>query len=273
VREAGYLDLVPRAIEAALRGADVEARNVDIAILPDTQVRLAQAIGKASGLRAETLAPTPHLQTGDLGSADSFFRLVLALETAAPEKNIQVAGFGQGATALVFRKTAKPSPNSAALALAGGIEDANYSKLLVFRDLLDWDRGMRAETDTKTALSTAYRNDDALTAFVGARSKSSGIVQFPPETASDQSFEPYPLAGRGGSVFSCVADRLAFSVSPPSCYGFIDFDGGGRLMMDFTDPDAPDLREGDQVRFVFRIHDFDRQRGFRKYFWKAARPA
>jgi 3-hydroxy-3-methylglutaryl CoA synthase len=130
VREAGYLDLVPRAIEAALRDADIGARNVDIAILPDTQVRLAQAIGKASGLRAETLAPTPHLQTGDLGSADSFFRLVLALETAAPEKIILVAGFGQGATALVFRKTAKPSPNSAALALAGGIEDANYSKLL-----------------------------------------------------------------------------------------------------------------------------------------------
>jgi uncharacterized OB-fold protein len=55
----------------------------------------------------------------------------------------------------------------------------------------------------------------------------------------------------------------------------VDFNGGGRLMMEFTDPDAANLYSGDPVRFVFRIKDLDERTGYRRYFWKAvaARPA
>ena len=67
-----------------------------------------------------------------------------------------------------------------------------------------------------------------------------------------------------------TADRLAFSRNPPNCYGLVDFNGGGgRLMMDFTDPDAATLDSGDPVRFVFRIKDLDERTGYRRYFWKA----
>ncbi len=41
--------------------------------------------------------------------------------------------------------------------------------------------------------------------------------------------------------------------------------------MEFTDLDAGQLAVGDAVRFVFRVKDFDRQRGFRRYFWKAVK--
>jgi len=41
--------------------------------------------------------------------------------------------------------------------------------------------------------------------------------------------------------------------------------------MEVTDIDAGELKVNDAVRFVFRIKDEDRPRGFRRYFWKAAK--
>jgi uncharacterized OB-fold protein len=50
----------------------------------------------------------------------------------------------------------------------------------------------------------------------------------------------------------------------------IEFDEGGRVMIDFTDIDADALKVGQPVRMMFRIKDIDTTRGFRRYFWKAA---
>jgi hydroxymethylglutaryl-CoA synthase len=40
--------------------------------------------------------------------------------------------------------------------------------------------------------------------------------------------------------------------------------------MDFTDVDEADLSVGQSMKMMFRVKDFDTQRGFRRYFWKAA---
>jgi uncharacterized OB-fold protein len=40
--------------------------------------------------------------------------------------------------------------------------------------------------------------------------------------------------------------------------------------MGFTDTDAGQLEVGSQLRMVFRIKDYDKDRGYRRYFWKAA---
>jgi uncharacterized OB-fold protein len=50
----------------------------------------------------------------------------------------------------------------------------------------------------------------------------------------------------------------------------IQFDAGGRVMIDFTDVDAESLAVGQPMRMMFRIKDVDAQRHFRRYFWKAA---
>jgi hydroxymethylglutaryl-CoA synthase len=42
------------------------------------------------------------------------------------------------------------------------------------------------------------------------------------------------------------------------------------VMIDFTDVDPGELAVGQPMRMMFRIKDIDQQRGFRRYFWKAA---
>jgi uncharacterized OB-fold protein len=139
---------------------------------------------------------------------------------------------------------------------------------------VDW--GKRAETNRQTPLTTLYRNRDLLTSFTGGRCVKCDTVQFPraaicvnPECRARDSQEPQSFADLTGQISSWSADNLTFSLSPPACYGHIDFDGGGRLMMDFADADPTQIRVGDRVSVAFRIKDYDRSRGFPRYFWKA----
>lgn len=72
------------------------------------------------------------------------------------------------------------------------------------------------------------------------------------------------------NVVTYTADSLTFSPDPPTYYGNVDFVGGGRLTAEFTDVEADDVEVGREMRMVFRVKARDEQRGFTKYFWKAA---
>ncbi len=84
----------------------------------------------------------------------------------------------------------------------------------------------------------------------------------------------HPLAEVRGREKTFTEDWLAYSPSPPHVYGNVELEGGGNAFIEFTDVAAGELAVGAPVRFVFRVKDVDRVRGFRRYFWKAtpARP-
>ncbi|CCN02090.1 conserved hypothetical protein [Bordetella bronchiseptica Bbr77] len=232
-----------------------------------------------SGTR--TLVAAADLPTALPGStaeaAHAFVMLGRALEDAAPGQKVLVAQFGQGATALLFEADEAVAGLAAPVspALRDGLAEDNYMKLLAFRGRIAWDRGLRGRFLVNEALSTAWRNADALLGFVGGRCRETGQVQFPPtRLAATGGFhldtqEPWPLADRGGRIATFTADLLAFSPCPPNCYGLVDIDGGGRVLMEFTDPQASQLEAGAAVAFALRIKDLDPQTGYRRYFWKA----
>ncbi len=139
------------------------------------------------------------------------------------------------------------------------------------------ERGLRAEVDRQTPLSTLYRKRDMLLGLVGGRCRICGTVQFPKSricvnpncnafhSQDDQSFADFPAR-----VLSWSADFLTYSPDPPAYYGMVQFDPGGRLMADFTDVDRGKVEVGMNMRMVFRVKERDVQRGFVRYFWKAA---
>jgi uncharacterized OB-fold protein len=103
-----------------------------------------------------------------------------------------------------------------------------------------------------------------------------GSVHFPPSRISyDQgrplqdTQRPHKLADRGARVLSWSAEYLSWHPAPPHHYGQVDFDGGGRILMDFTDLDVGEVESGTRMEMVFRIKDVDDRRGFTRYFWKA----
>ncbi len=153
----------------------------------------------------------------------------------------------------------------------------NYIKYLSFNGALALDGGMRAEADQKTALTTLFRDRKAVLGLVGGRCTETGTVQFPKSDISvsqnrrtSHTQEDYPLADRLARVATYTADNLAYTPDPPGSYGMIEFEGGGRLMTEFTDVDAAALKVGQPMRMMFRIKAVDEVRGFKRYFWKAA---
>ena len=138
-------------------------------------------------------------------------------------------------------------------------------------------KGMRAESqDYKTALSVTYRKRDMLLGLVGGRCTRCGTLQFPrtdvcvnPRCRAHHTQEPHPFRDTPARVVTWSADYLAYIPNPPSHYGMIGFEGGGRFMTDFTDVEPGELDVGTDVRMMFRIKSFDSIRGFVRYFWKA----
>ncbi len=279
VREEGFLSFVPRAIADALVKSGLQASDIHHFVLPSVIPGCAKAVAQTAGLGHARLAGNLDADCGDTGAAHALVMLARTMEDMKPGERVVVAQFGQGATALVLEATDALAgfTSGSSAALAAGISETNYLKLPIFRGLLPWERGLRGRLPINEALTTAFRNSEALLGFIGGRNPESGHVEFPPSglAATEKGFraepqEPWPLADLGGTVATATVDRLAFSRNPPNCYGLVDIAGGGRLMMDFTDPDAASLGPGDTVRFVFRIKDMDERIGFRRYFWKAA---
>ena len=279
-RDEGQLKLLPAAIHQALESAGIEPAEVRRLCVPSTIPGVAQQVAKAVGI--ETSAVTSNLasEVGEAGTAHGGLMLAHALESAAPGEIVVVAQFGQGAEALVFRTTdelpqRRPSRGVSG-ALSEGRAETNYFKYLVYNDLIDWDRGMRGERDNKTALTALYRSRDAILGLVGGRCRETGVVQFPrsrisvaPNAHGVDTQEPYKLSELPGRVLTWSADHLGFSMSPPNHYAIVEFEGGGRITMDLADVAESEVEAGMPVKAVFRIKEFDLQRGFRRYFWKA----
>jgi len=278
VRDEGHRKLVPPVVKAALKQAGIEPARVGHAIIPLGDSKSAEAVARDIGIAPTAVRDPFAADVGFTGVGHGLLILAATLEAAKPGEIILLTGFGQGCDALVFEvtdaiATYRPA-KSLARVLAGAREDTAYMRFLSFNADIPFEWGMRAELDQKTALTAQYRSSEMVTGFMAGRCRQTGVVQFPKTRISVEpghhtvdSFENCPLADEPAKVLSFAADWLSYSPSPPFSYGLVQFDIGARLTMEFVD--ASGIAAGTPLRMVFRIKDFDRKRGFRRYFWKA----
>jgi hydroxymethylglutaryl-CoA synthase len=285
VRDAGYMAIVPPVVARCLAAADLKPADVTTFILPSTIRGVSQAVAKACKIADTAITDSLAAVCGDTGVAHPLVMLVAALETAKPGDRLLVVGFGQGCDALLFEVTPEIAKRPARTGFQGGVKghlarrkaETAYGRFLAFNDLIELERGMRAETDKPTPLSALWRNRKTVTSFIGGKCTTCGTLQFPktnicvnPNCNAVHTQAPHPFAGKTGKINSFTSDRLTYSPDPPAMYGMIQFEEGGRTMMDFTDLDEADLVVGQPMRMMFRIKDIDTNRGFRRYFWKAS---
>jgi hydroxymethylglutaryl-CoA synthase len=279
VRDESLMTRLPTVVSKLLADAGASASAVRHLALP-APASAARRVAEACGLKHARRDQRVLLECGDAGVALPFLLTIAALESAEPGELIVALGVGQGVDALLLRAESGAGAGVRALAraLAHSREEASYVRYLSSRGLVDVDFGMRAERDQRTAHTVAYRKRDAITGFKGGRCERCGTVQFPrsrvcvnPQCRATDTQQPHRLADSSGRVKTFTEDWQAFSVRPPYIYGNVEFAEGGNLLMEFTDVDAGELRVNDAVRFVYRIKDQDRARGFRRYFWKAVK--
>ena len=281
IRDEGWLKLVPQAVARALARAGVEPAEVDRLIVPCHLRRVPESVTKACGIAANAVADPMMSTVGQCGTAQPLLMLAAELASAEPGQTIVVTGFGQGCDALVFRVTdalgaARPKRGVAGW-LERRVEETNYSKFLTYSGVVEREYGKRAELDRSPALTAQYRNREGVTGFVGGRCERCGTVQYPkaiycvnPNCGARDTQEPHPMADVPARVKTFTADHLVFSMDPPAYLGLVEFEGGGRTMVDFTEVDPESFDVGTPTSMRFRIKHVDERRGMRQYFWKAA---
>ncbi|MCE9522474.1 MAG: zinc ribbon domain-containing protein [Alphaproteobacteria bacterium] len=281
IRDEGYSKIVPRVVKGLLEKTGVAAGAIDHFILPCQFAKLDQQLAAKCGIDAAKVRDNLAATVGECGTAHALLMLAHVLEDAKAGQKILVAAFGQGCDALLFEVAdaiGDVRPHRGVKGwLARRKEETNYMKWLAFNGLIEMEKGMRAEKDNKTALTVTYRKRDMLFGLIGGKCDKCGTAQFPrtricvnPNCRAVDEQKPFSFAELQGKILSWSADYLTYSQDPPSHYGMVTFEEGGRFLSDITDVDIGTIDTGSKMRMVFRIKDFDERRGFRRYFWKAA---
>jgi uncharacterized OB-fold protein len=279
IRDLGYERIIPEAIKGVLAKTGMQLGDFAKVIFPCPFTRVHTGLGKKMKLSPEQLQGNLYEAVGDAGTPHSLIMLAAALEEAKPGDKILVVSYGSGAEALCFEVTKNIEKVKDRKGVKGHLEKradlTAYTKYCVFRNLLPVDVGLRGEIEPPTAFSTLWRNRRMVLGLVGTKCKKCGTPVYPkqnicvnPECLAVNETEPYRFSDKKATVFSYTGDMLAASVDPPAIYGVIDFEGGGRVPLDFTDCVVEDVKVGMPVELSFRRKYYDEIRGIHGYFWK-----
>lgn len=271
----GYVPLVTAAVRGVLEKANLGpgdcARLVLAAPGPRHHAALAQALGFAPDQVQDPLLT----RVGSPGAAHAPLMLAAALEAAAPGQYVLLATFGEGADAILFQVTDGLREFAPRRGVAGHLtrrREIPYQRYLRWRNLVPGEAPRRPPRP-RPSQPAAWRNRRRNLAFQGVHCTVCRTPLFPPQRVcpvcqSLDQFTPYGFAHRTGRVTTFTADYLAASADPPNLLAMVDFDGGGRVLMDMADCDQEALTMGMAVEPVFRcLGEAD---GLRVYFWKAS---
>jgi hydroxymethylglutaryl-CoA synthase len=268
----GYARDVAEAVGAALRRAELPPARVARLALGAPDARAAAEAAKGAGCDPRQLEASLLPEVGILGTPEPLVLLARSLETAAPGDFVVVAGWGEGADALVFRATEhlpRARPRPLAERLAGGLALPSYERYLRARGVLPAEP--MGEAVTSIIEWKELKQDVRL---YGSRCEACGLVQYPQARVclgcrAQDRMADHKLAKRG-TVFTFTIDHLAQVPEHPLPMAVIDLEGGGRVYLQVTDAADGEVRVGAPVGLTFRrLHEGG---GNRNYFWKA-RPA
>jgi 3-hydroxy-3-methylglutaryl CoA synthase len=280
IRDAGYMKFIPEAVMGLVKKYNLNIKDFSKVIYACAFTGAHAALGKTLGLAPEQVQDPLLMTVGDTGVAQPLMMLVAALEDAKPGDKIMVVSFGQGCDAFYLTVTDKITSIKDKKAIKRNIANKvalnSYEKYLAFRKLMPVEIGIRGEETIFTSFSIISRESRELYGMVGSKCKKCGTPAWPvqrvcpnPDCGAIDQMEPYRFSDRLANIFTYTSDFLAPSIDPPSSYGFIDFEGGGRCGVDFTDCDANTMKVGMPVEMSFRIKFADEKRAAVNYGWKA----
>ncbi|MCP4755185.1 MAG: 3-hydroxy-3-methylglutaryl CoA synthase [Proteobacteria bacterium] len=280
IRDLGFAKLVPETVNGLLEKYQLKMSDFAKVVYPCHYPAARKKMSQVLGFAPETEQNNFQGEIGETGTPHSLIMLIKALEEAKPGDKILVVSFGNGCDALCFEVT----DNIAKLAKRNGISGCltnraeldNYTKYLVWRDILPADLGMRAEEDLWTRWSALWRSNKFILGLWGAECTQCGTRQLPPqkvcvnpECNATDAYVPYLFSDKTGYVFSYTGDNLAAGLNPPAIYGAVEFKEGGKFYFDFTDCELDSLSTGMPVSMSFRRKYYDKNRDISGYFWKA----
>jgi 3-hydroxy-3-methylglutaryl CoA synthase len=280
IRDLGFIQIIPETVNGLLQKTNLKMSDFSKVVYPCHYGAARKKLNKMLAIAPQADQTNLQAQIGETGTPHALLMLIGALEDAAPGDKILVLSFGSGCDALIFEVTDNIKNLAARNGLAGSLTNKaeldNYTKYLVWRDILPGETGLRSEEDLWTRWSQLWRKRKEVLGLWGTRCKACGTVQYPqqricvnPECGIADEMEAYCFSDKTGRIDSFTGDHLAACMNPPAIYGQVTFEQGGKYMFDFTDCNLDSLATGMAVKMSFRRKYTDQKRDIAGYFWKA----
>ncbi len=273
VSTEGYLKLMPLAIKGLLEKQGLTPADIGKAVIPAPDPRSFQGVLKSTGLTAQGQAVEPLLdQVGFCGAAHPLVMIALALEDAQPGQKILLAGYGDGAEAMLFQVNAPLAQSLHSLAdqMEKRASLNSYTRFLSFKEIVEPQPGEPFRL--MPSATVTWREGQSLLRCKGSTCLECGASAFPVERIcnncrSVDHYKTVRLAGQKGEVFTFSQDNLAGRPDDPVVVQtVVQMENGARFYGLMTDCDPSQVDLGMPVKLTFRkFHDLG---GFHNYFWK-----
>jgi len=273
-REAGYTQIMLETLTAAAKKFKFTAKDFAKAVLYAPNPGYLAGVARAAGFDLKTqVQDSLYSMVGNTGTALSSMMLAAALDEARPGDRILWVGYGDGCDVIVLTVTDEITKIQERKTVQKHLTAKNtlsYQKYLRWRSVIETEPPMRPKPEPASAVAL-YRDRKCGMALYGVKCKHCGTVQYPVQRIcmnclSKDNFEDYGFAHRIGRITTFSHDNLAVSPDPPSTVAVVDFDGGGRIMMDITDRDLSEIKIGMPVEMTFRHIRY--VEGIHNYWWK-----
>lgn len=278
IAEAGYLKVMPEAIEGLLRKYGVAVKDISREAFYGPNQRRHAEMARRLGFTPAQVQDALFGKVGNTGAAHALMLLTTALESARPGDKILVASYGDGADAYLLEVT----NNISKLAPRRGVGRylpskkilASYDTYLTWRGLLSGESGSRRPPVPAPSAVSRWRERDGIDRLHGSKCTSCGLVQYPPQRVCTRchgrdQWQQVRLA-ETGKLFTFSLDYIAGTVDVPMAVTIIDFEGGGRGLFEMTDRELDEVRCDAPVEMSFR--KLRSSGGVHNYFWKAIPP-
>ncbi|MDD5338880.1 MAG: hydroxymethylglutaryl-CoA synthase [Dehalococcoidales bacterium] len=278
VDDVGYLPIMQAVIEGLLKKAKLEIKDFSKIVYYANDVRQHAGLTRRLKLDKEKVQDPLFSDIGNTGAAAGLLMLAAALEKAKPNDRILYVGYGDGADAFALKVTdeIKKFQKSPVVSnkLTGKI-NITYGQYLTWRGMVPVEASTLPERSA-ISLQSRWRERKTILALYGVKCKKCGAPQMNQlgqnvrvcvQCQTKDQFEPYKFADKKAKLFTYSVDQLMPTLNPPGVNGVVDFEGGGRLIVEFTDCEIDKLKVDMVMEMTFRKM-FD-TKSIINYFWKA----
>ncbi|MFH1350613.1 MAG: OB-fold domain-containing protein [Pseudomonadota bacterium] len=275
VREMGYMKVVTEAVAAALKAFNCGPQDFARAVIFSPNPTYLGGVAKTLGFDPKSQAIDPLWgMIGNLGSAHAMLLLCGALEEAKAGDRLLWVTYGDGCDVFIITVTENIQNIQKKQSVKRYLTSkafTTYQRYLRWREIITTEPPSRPRTETASAVAL-NRDRKCGLALYGSKCNHCGTIQYPVqricmECQTKDNFQYYPFADREGKIVTFSHDNLAVSPDPPTTLAAVDFEEGGRIMMDITDRDPSQIKVGMPLEMTFRR--FRKAEGVQVYWWKS----
>jgi 3-hydroxy-3-methylglutaryl CoA synthase len=269
--DRGYIAPITKVVGDVLRQAGKSAKDIAKLAVSSPDRRAHQQLARKLGFNEAQLQDIQFDDGGITGTAMPLVLLSIALESAKPGDLLLVAGYGNGADAMLFRATdyitsyKLHSPSSVQKAVA-----IDYKSYTMYRRAREFFRS----ADQGLEISNVFyaKDEPQIVRLHGSACRHCGTRQFPVAQVcvgcnKGDGLEETPLA-RTGAIYTFSEDTLYPSPFPPTVMAVVDLDGGGRIYCEVVDVAPSEVKIGMSVELTPR--KLKEGGGLYHYYWKCS---